>query len=229
MTVAAAIAAIAATVSRRGLRRTALPGTADRRSAVVAGGLFTHDSYWGGSCGQYRYWGDFYGDPPDICDPCDDCGNFTGGGCQRRRLPRGGTVRQGGCPNCGNEDYSYTRPSAPPRSTQVATRRVAPAPAPAPMPQKATPKTVNRAPDPRRSAATTNVRPVSAKSQPAATATAAAAPTMTVVGDRVLRPAVASENDPIVATKIISETDRVVSTTSEAVAEGPQPKPATRR
>jgi hypothetical protein len=28
-------------------------------------------------CGEI-YWGDFHGDPPDCCDPCDRMGNFTG-------------------------------------------------------------------------------------------------------------------------------------------------------
>jgi len=31
-------------------------------------------------CGE-RYWGDFHGNPPDCCDPCDRMGNFTGGAC----------------------------------------------------------------------------------------------------------------------------------------------------
>ncbi|MHB1037723.1 MAG: hypothetical protein ACYC35_24685 [Pirellulales bacterium] len=30
---------------------------------------------WG--CGD-RYWGDFYSDPPEVFDPCDNCGNYTG-------------------------------------------------------------------------------------------------------------------------------------------------------
>ena len=29
-------------------------------------------------CGEV-WWGDFHGAPPDCCDPCDRCGNFTGG------------------------------------------------------------------------------------------------------------------------------------------------------
>ncbi len=40
--------------------------------------LFTRDSWCGNSCGE-RYWGDFYSDPPDWCEPCDRCGNYTGG------------------------------------------------------------------------------------------------------------------------------------------------------
>jgi hypothetical protein len=40
--------------------------------------MFTHDCWSSCGCGQ-RYWGDFYGDPPDCCDPCDRCGNYTGG------------------------------------------------------------------------------------------------------------------------------------------------------
>jgi len=36
--------------------------------------------HWDGGCGE-RYWGDFHGDPPHCCDPCDHMGNYTGGGC----------------------------------------------------------------------------------------------------------------------------------------------------
>lgn len=43
----------------------------------------------GKGCGEI-YWGEWYSDPPDCCDPCDDCGNWTGphgfcnlGPCQR--------------------------------------------------------------------------------------------------------------------------------------------------
>lgn len=45
-------------------------------------------------CGEI-YWGDFHGDPPDCCDPCDRMGNFTG------------------CSNCGGEpaDSGYDTPS----------------------------------------------------------------------------------------------------------------------
>ena len=58
-----------------------------------------------GSCGP-RYWGDWYGDPPDCCDPCDNHGNFTAGrqGCSSC----GGTVESGPvaarpatCSHCG--------------------------------------------------------------------------------------------------------------------------------
>lgn len=40
--------------------------------------LFRPVCWCGRSCGE-RYWGDFHGDPPDCYDPCDRCGNFTGG------------------------------------------------------------------------------------------------------------------------------------------------------
>lgn len=33
----------------------------------------------GGGCGEL-YWSDFHSQPPDCCDPCDRCGNWTGGG-----------------------------------------------------------------------------------------------------------------------------------------------------
>ena len=49
-------------------------------------------SWCGGGCGE-RYWGDYYNDPPDCCDPCDCHGNYTGG---YRRLFTGGR-----CRNCG--------------------------------------------------------------------------------------------------------------------------------
>lgn len=39
--------------------------------------LFRPVSWVGPSCGE-RYWGDFYGEPPDCCDPCDRYGNYTG-------------------------------------------------------------------------------------------------------------------------------------------------------
>ncbi len=41
------------------------------------GRIFSPYGWYGRSCGE-RYWGDFYGDPPDCHDPCDRCGNFTG-------------------------------------------------------------------------------------------------------------------------------------------------------
>jgi len=43
--------------------------------------IFAHNSWCGRSCGE-RYWGDFYSDPPDIWDPCDCSGNYTGRECQ---------------------------------------------------------------------------------------------------------------------------------------------------
>ena len=43
-------------------------------------GLCTHK--WGcNSCGE-RYWGEWFGDPPECCDPCNRCGDFTGPGCK---------------------------------------------------------------------------------------------------------------------------------------------------
>ncbi len=57
---------------------------------AVLGGVFrllTYDSWCGRSCGP-RYWGDFFSDPTDCCDPCDRCGNYTG-------------THVRGCTNCG--------------------------------------------------------------------------------------------------------------------------------
>ncbi len=39
-----------------------------------------HPPGWCGGCGPI-YWSEFHSDPPDCCDPCDRCGNFTGCGC----------------------------------------------------------------------------------------------------------------------------------------------------
>lgn len=39
-----------------------------------------HPRFWGcgcAGCGEL-YWSDFYNEPPDCCDPCDRCGNWTG-------------------------------------------------------------------------------------------------------------------------------------------------------
>jgi hypothetical protein len=41
-------------------------------------GLINHKTWCGSGCGE-RYWGDWYGDPPHCHDPCDRCGNWTGG------------------------------------------------------------------------------------------------------------------------------------------------------
>jgi hypothetical protein len=47
------------------------------------------------------YYGDFHGDPPDLCDPCDRMGCWTGGGCSTGSCSTGGNSK-GGCPTCGS-------------------------------------------------------------------------------------------------------------------------------
>ena len=42
--------------------------------------LFAPNCWCGPSCGE-RYWGDFYSDAPACEDPCDNYGNYSGGGC----------------------------------------------------------------------------------------------------------------------------------------------------
>lgn len=57
-------------------------------------GIFTcgyHDS----GCGEF-YWSDFHSEPPDCCDPCDRCGNYTGG------YHGGGYGQSSGCSECGS-------------------------------------------------------------------------------------------------------------------------------
>jgi hypothetical protein len=92
----------------------------------------------GAGCGQDRYWGDFYSDPPDCWDPCDQYGNYTGG--------------SGKCHTCGGKvkraRYSEYNEGAVVESDEgVVTgehivsqsdRVVGPAPTPAKQPHKAT-------------------------------------------------------------------------------------------
>lgn len=72
-----------------------------------------HPMTWDcGSCGE-RYWGDFHGDPPECCDPCDRHGNFTGAtmdGCNSCNSGSGGGYEVeysggggGGCSTCGTK------------------------------------------------------------------------------------------------------------------------------
>jgi hypothetical protein len=65
-------------------------------------------------CGEI-YWGEWLSDPPDCCDPCDACGNFTGAGvccdhgcglgilCRLCHLFQGHRYCPGpcGCTDCG--------------------------------------------------------------------------------------------------------------------------------
>ncbi len=86
-----------------------------------------------GGCGEI-YWGDFHGDPPDVCDPCDRFGNYTGGCCGC-----GGDVYPprpgygGGCSDCdadavgypmeGDEVYYEGRAAAPVRAAAPPSRQ----------------------------------------------------------------------------------------------------------
>ena len=75
-------------------------------SAVLS--LFHPLTWCGSSCGEC-YLGDFHGDPPECCDPCDRCGNFVGagaGGCNSGHCGGGYPAGYGGgggghCANCG--------------------------------------------------------------------------------------------------------------------------------
>jgi len=86
-------------------------------------------------CGE-RYWGDWYGDPPECCDPCDCYGNFTGGGCSScggrgvnapagmaGQYEDGGTAPQpGGCRSCGQGATSLQSYGSQRYSSQYAAR-----------------------------------------------------------------------------------------------------------
>ncbi len=93
--------------------------------------------WWGCSgCGD-RYWGDFYNDPPDCWDPCDNYGNYTGGGC-RNCGRRSGTVM-----DYGQSSMSEGRvvndgmPAGDGNIISQSDRTVGPAPSPAAQPHKA--------------------------------------------------------------------------------------------
>ena len=68
--------------------------------------LFSPCCWHGPNCGQ-RYWGDFYSDPPDCNDPCDNCGNYAGNGNMNNGymtngyMSNGGGSGGGGCRSCG--------------------------------------------------------------------------------------------------------------------------------
>lgn len=82
------------------------------RPLAWVGALLHPPTWYGPTCGEV-YWGDFHSDPPDCCDPCDRCGNHTGGSAGV--VVQGGTeVIDSGC-NCGK---------ATQQSPTVAKRRV---------------------------------------------------------------------------------------------------------
>ena len=88
------------------------------------------------SCGE-RYWGDYYGDPPDCCDPCDNCGNYTGGGCptcgSRGRVQRYGNgdyVEEGAEEMATPQGAVITQPERTASPTPAATSTLKPAVAP---------------------------------------------------------------------------------------------------
>jgi hypothetical protein len=65
--------------------------------------------YCDSGCGE-TYWGEFHSDPPDCCDPCDNCGNYIGP--SPGLVPGGSPVdgagvevpAGGGC-NCGTASH----------------------------------------------------------------------------------------------------------------------------
>jgi len=88
-----------------------------------------------GGCGEL-YLGDFHSNPPDCCDPCDRCGQWTGGGPVMDYAagpmmdystgpamvspPAAPAAPASGCPNCGkshasvrttNQGYTASQPA----------------------------------------------------------------------------------------------------------------------
>ncbi|MCR4415365.1 MAG: hypothetical protein NUV77_23385 [Thermoguttaceae bacterium] len=96
--------------------------------------LFCRPAFCGTGCG-HRYYGEWYSDPPDCCDPCDFCGGGAPG-CSAC-APAAGPV---GCPDCADESVmaprratllnarAPARPATPaPRIVSQSDRPVAPA------------------------------------------------------------------------------------------------------
>ncbi len=73
--------------------------------------LLCRETFCGSGCGP-KYYGEWYSDPPDCCDPCEFCGGGQPGcsACGRAAEPAG-------CQECGGE-YS----SAPRRATLLDAR-----------------------------------------------------------------------------------------------------------
>jgi hypothetical protein len=86
-----------------------------------------HPATWGcgSGCGEV-YYGDFNGDPPDLCDPCDRMGGWTGGDCSTGGCSTGGYSTggssTGSCPTCGT-----TRVTTQPRVVSESESVVSPA------------------------------------------------------------------------------------------------------
>lgn len=107
-----------------------------------------------GGCGD-MYWGEFHGDPPDVCDPCDCYGNYTGGCCgcgDQVYPPRPG--RGSGCSDCmtgetasdyqvsGEQIYSEAATISPsPAVSPSSTPRMAPRANSSPSPGTTVPAT----------------------------------------------------------------------------------------
>lgn len=87
-------------------------GTCD---GLTPAGYAGHQLVCASGCGQV-YWGPWLSDPPDECDPCDDCGNWIGERCcppkLRHRFLAGlhgarycGDCGGKGCKGCGKGSH----------------------------------------------------------------------------------------------------------------------------
>ena len=81
--------------------------------------------YCGPSCGEV-WWGDWHGAPPDCSDPCNRCGEFTGGGapaCESCGTGHAAQVRQFDTPHvagrCTNGNACGRSVGANPAGSQV--------------------------------------------------------------------------------------------------------------
>jgi len=86
-------------------------------------GLLRGSTYCDSGCGE-RYWGDWYGDPPDCHDPCDQCGNYIGRGRPSEEYasgPADDLARASGrdCPQCAQRSQAARRPQSVPIASGV--------------------------------------------------------------------------------------------------------------
>ncbi len=70
-----------------------------------------HPMYWQGGCGE-MYWGDYFGDRPDCCDPCDRMGQWA----ERPRLYGNSDCGNDGC-GCGCSEPAGCETCDQPHST----------------------------------------------------------------------------------------------------------------
>lgn len=185
-----------------------------------------------GGCSSDVYYGDFHSYPPDCCDPCDRCGNWTG---------------YAGEPIVDHPLADVPRGHYAPRGSSVATRSpglLREWAGPAPQPQMAQPQQVVRSapaqPAPRVVQQTQAARPTATRTAQATRMVRSAPPVQSSGNMRALAsgPMPSPPHSDVYPPKLISVTDEVVkpatapqaqSETEVAQAQPTPPRPIVRR